>query len=256
MTKTERRNWSNQELLIAMNLYCRIPFGQFNHKQAEIIRVAEAIGRTPSALSMKLCNLASLDQAHQERGVKGLANASRGDREIWSAFEANWKLKALESETAMQTLSLTNAEGVEKEQSVDYSAETVTTKIEQRRGQQFFRRAVLVSYDHRCCITGNPVERLLTASHILPWATSAKDRLNPANGLCLAKTQDTAFDAGLITLDEDFRLVLSGSLKDACTIQTIGENFLQYAGKPVTLPSRFRPKEEFLAYHRSSVFVA
>ena len=89
MTKTERRNWSNQELLIAMNLYCRIPFGQFNHKQADIIRVAEAIGRTPSALSMKLCNLASLDQAHQERGVKGLANASRGDREIWSAFEAS-----------------------------------------------------------------------------------------------------------------------------------------------------------------------
>lgn len=252
----ERRNWTDQELLVAMNLYCRLPFGQFNHKQADIVQVAEAIGRTPSALSMKLCNLASLDSAHQERGVSGLSNASKLDKEVWSAFEANWKAKGLESEAAMQTLSLTSFDSTEEEEPVDYSAETVPSKVEQRRGQQFFRRAVLVSYDHRCCITGNPVERLLTASHILPWAKSKKDRLNPANGLCLAKTQDAAFDAGLITLDEDFRLVLSDSLKDACTSQTMKDNFQQYAGKPITLPSRFRPKDEFLAYHRESVFVA
>jgi predicted restriction endonuclease len=256
MTKTERRNWTEQELLVAMNLYCKLPFGQFNHKQPDIVRVAKAIGRTPSALSMKLCNLASLDQAHQERGVKGLANASSGDRKIWNAFQADWQAKALESEAAMRELLLADLNSTEEEEPADYSAETVKAEIEQRRGQQFFRRAVLVSYDHRCCITGNPVERLLTASHILPWAKSKKDRLNPANGLCLAKTQDAAFDAGLITLDEDFRLVLSSSLKDACTIQTIEENFLQYAGKPITLPSRFRPIEEFLSYHREKVFVA
>lgn len=153
-------------------------------------------------------------------------------------------------------LSLTSSEIIEEERSTNYNGETVTTKVEQRRGQQFFRRSVLVSYDHRCCITGNPIERLLTASHIVPWAASANDRLNPSNGLCLAKTQDTAFDTGLITLDEDFRLVLSDSLKDACTAQTLKENFQQYAGKPIELPSRFRPKKEFLAYHRETVFVA
>lgn len=79
---SQRRNWTDQELLVAMNLYCRLAFGQFHHKQADIVRVAEALGRTPSALSMKLCNLASLDPAHKERGVKGLANASSGDRKF------------------------------------------------------------------------------------------------------------------------------------------------------------------------------
>lgn len=250
----KHKKWTDIELLVAMNLYCRLSFGQFHSKQPEIITVASALGRTPSALSMKLCNLASLDPAHAERGVKGLANASSADRRIWNEFEANWETKALESEQVVEALALHPQMAVEEDVSTNYMGKSVLTEVEQRRGQQFFRSAVLVSYNHRCCITGNHVGRLLTASHIIPWATSAKDRLNPSNGLCLAKTQDAAFDSGLITLDEGHRLVLSKSLKDACTTQTLNQNFIQYEGKAISLPSRFRPKKEFLAYHRESVF--
>lgn len=249
------KKWTANELLIAMNLYCRLPFGQFNHKQADIVRVANAIGRTPSALSMKLCNLASLDPAHQERGVSGLSNASKLDKEVWYAFQADWETKALESEAAIKEALGEETIESEPEPRTDYTGRDVEGTSQQRRGQDFFRKAVLVSYNFKCCMTGNPVERLLTASHILPWAKSAKDRLNPANGLCLAKTQDAAFDAGLITVDEDLRIVLSKSLKDACSAQTLIENFKQYEGTPIILPSRFRPKDEFLEYHRESVFV-
>ena len=75
--------WSRDELILAMNLYCRLPFGKCDYRNAEVIALANAVGRTPSSVAMKLCNLASLDTYHRERGVKGLEGASRGDRAIW-----------------------------------------------------------------------------------------------------------------------------------------------------------------------------
>ncbi len=66
------RNWTEHELLIAMNLYCRLPFGQFDQSNKHIREVAEKMDRTPGSLAMKLSNLASLDTYHQSRGVVGL----------------------------------------------------------------------------------------------------------------------------------------------------------------------------------------
>lgn len=82
--------WTYDELLIAMNLYCKLPFGQLRHGNPLIVEVARKLGRTPSSLSMKLCNLAALDPYHQARGVKGLSSTSKKDREIWDAFADNW----------------------------------------------------------------------------------------------------------------------------------------------------------------------
>ena len=49
-----RRVWTRQELLVAFALYCRLPFGRLHSRNPEIVQFAEAIGRTPSALAMKL----------------------------------------------------------------------------------------------------------------------------------------------------------------------------------------------------------
>ena len=57
------------------------------------------------------------------------------------------------------------------------------------------------------------VPRLLVASHIKPWSDFPNDRLNPCNGLCLSSLHDAAFDFGLITLDEDLKVVLSKQLR-------------------------------------------
>ncbi len=84
------KSWTNDELMIAMNLYCKLPFGQLRHGNPLIIEVAQKLGRTPSSLSMKLCNLASLDPYHQARGIKGLSSTSRADREIWNEFNSDW----------------------------------------------------------------------------------------------------------------------------------------------------------------------
>ncbi len=114
---------------------------------------------------------------------------------------------------------------------------------------------MLTSYDSRCCITGNPIPELLVASHILPWKEFPRERLNPANGLSLARTQDAAFDRHLFTIDEGFRLVVSRSIRDHFDSETVTDNFQKFEGRRITLPNRFRSKAEFLEHHRNR-FVA
>jgi putative restriction endonuclease len=55
------KKWDRHDLIIAFNLYCRMPFGKIHSRNPLIIQVAEGLKRTPSALAMKMCNFASLD---------------------------------------------------------------------------------------------------------------------------------------------------------------------------------------------------
>jgi putative restriction endonuclease len=98
------RAWTEHELLIAMNVYCQLPFGKLHRTNPLIMAVAERMNRTPSSLSMKLCNFASFDPALQARGVKGLAGASRADGKIWNDFTADWQTMSDKSEAAFERL--------------------------------------------------------------------------------------------------------------------------------------------------------
>jgi len=255
-----RRDWTREERILAMNLYCRLPFGKLHSSNPEIIALAHAIDRTPSSVAMKLCNLASLDTAHQERGVKGLSGASKGDRAIWNEFHDDWDRLAVESESLREQFQLDTDDDSDEEMSdlplQEYRGEidaTATVKV--RRAQRFFRRSVLASYDSKCCITGIGVSQLLIASHILPWAKYPEHRTDPRNGFCLSRLHDAAFDRGLITFDEDFRLVLSAVLNDATSNQTMAASFKAFEGQSIELPSRFRPSEKYVKQHRESIFV-
>jgi len=76
----KRKNWSREELIIALNLYCRTPFGRINKSYLDIIDIAKKLGRTPSAVSMKMCNFARFDPQLQKRNVKGLEHGSKQDK--------------------------------------------------------------------------------------------------------------------------------------------------------------------------------
>jgi putative restriction endonuclease len=252
--------WTRDELLIALNLYYKFPYGQFHTNNPVIIEVAEKLQRTPSALVMKLCNFGSLDPRHQLRGVQGLKGISKADRQIWQEFEDNWTELALESEERLQVLL-----GVINEQQEDFTrldfSEKIKTENEAIRkvriGQNFFRKTILALYNYRCCITGNPIPLLLTASHILPWSQFPEQRLNPHNGLCLARTHDTAFDRGLISFDEDLRLIIGHEIEKKAQDQgseTLALNFINYRGKTLNVPARFSPDLDFLNYHRYHIF--
>lgn len=266
--------WSREELLLAMNLYCRIPFGHQHSRAPEVIELARALGRSPGSAAMKLNNFTSLDPIESARGIRGLSGTSRLDRQVWEEFNTDWEALAEESEAlwrrrvGSQDSEGSLAETVHSQEvaNKDFGAEiTVPRKVPTgpteserlvpvRLAQQFFRRAVLIAYGVRCCISGIPIPELLIASHILPWNSFPELRVNPRNGLCLSRLHDAAFDQGFITLDERNCLVLSQSLRRYLPDDSLERNFVAFEGHPIRLPEKFSPNPEFLRHHREQVF--
>ena len=262
MAKAPAVKWTREHLLVALNLYCKLPFGSFDHRNPIIKEVAAKMGRSANSLAMKLSNLASLDPVHRARGVKGLEGASNLDRVMWNEFQANTLLFGAESEQRLHDLFTKddNKEvdflSREKVLLVPPSGPTeIRTTAKARRGQQFFRQAILNAYDVRCCISGINVPDLLIASHIRPWGKFPDDRLNPRNGLCLSTIHDAAFDDGLITLDEELSVILSKRLKSFFPQTTLEHNFVPFENKSIRLPDKLaEPDPEFLRYHREKIF--
>lgn len=229
--------------MIALSLYFTLPFGQMHARNPKIIEIARLLGRTPSSLAMKLVNFASLDPAHHARGVAGLSKHSRADEQVWNAFHENWDRMIVEGDARLNQLGSPPNE--------EPSRPTETEALVMvRTVQGVFRRVVLAAYNSRCCITGNPVEELLVASHILPWGDFPQHRLNPQNGLCLVAHFDRAFDRHLITFDSELRLVLSPALRRYLPNPALELEFVSREGKRLSFPDRFLPDPDFLAFHR------
>lgn len=257
------RNWSRDELLLAFRLYCCTPFGKLHQHNPDIIALARLIGRSPSAVGMKACNFAALDPAQQARGIAGLRGTSEADRTLWEAFLANPEAVAVEAEAVVARLADSAAVIDQAAQGVMVESEAASlpqgpTEVERtlrtRRVQSFFRAAVLTSYDQRCAISGLAVPQLLNASHIIPWAVNVERRADPRNGICLNALYDRAFDRGLITFDEDLRVVISDRLHAADPPSLRRHALLAIHGQPLRTPNRFAPDQEAMAYHREQVF--
>lgn len=256
-----KNGWTRQQLLVAFNLYCQMPFGKMHSRNPEIIRYAELIGRSPSALAMKLTNIASLDPAITSTGRKGLEGASTTDKTMWQEMQADWGRFAIEAQQAASALGAvvevepTVDDASMPDEIVDYTGSNKSVLATTRIGQNFFRRSVLSAYEYQCCITGLAIPKLLVASHIVPWRDDGANRLNPRNGLCLSMLHDKAFDVGIITIAEDMTVKVSRKQASHAD-QFFDAALFAYDGKPIALPEKFRPHGEFLAYHRQHIFEA
>ncbi len=251
-----RKRWSRQELLIAFWLYCQMPFGKLHSRNPDIIKYAKHIGRTPSALAMKLNNIASLDPAIVSTGRKGLSGASSADKKMWNEMQQDWEGFALETENEISCITIDTSltkNSVDPLEKAHYAGSEKEVKTKVRIGQHFFRRSVLSAYNYKCCITGLAVPSLLVASHIVPWRSDVKNRLNPKNGLSLSIIHDKAFDLGIITVNDDMTIRVSEGFasENDCFFQMALKS---YENKPVSLPEKFAPDIELLSYHRKHIF--
>lgn len=253
-----RKGWTRDELLLTFNLYCRTPFGRLHRNNPEIIALAQRLDRTPSAVAMKLVNFASFDPTHQSRNVRGLSNASRGDRAIWDEFNANPEQLAYESQQAYNRLLPEFAPGAVSERWVEESLRARPTEgnrlVRVRLVQGFFRDAVLSSYEYRCAMCLLDLPALLNASHIIPWRDNTERRADPRNGLALCSIHDRAFDRGFLAVTETHHVLTSVHVKkkEPCRLHQVA--LLDIEGQALTLPKRFLPDEEALAYHREHIF--
>ncbi|RNI32255.1 HNH endonuclease [Rufibacter immobilis] len=249
--------WTKDELILAINLYCKLPFGRLHRNNPEVIRLAGLIGRSANSVAYKLVNFASLDPSLQARGVKGASNTSKLDREVWSEFNKNWEELPFESEKLRASFEHTTVERInqidESELPKEGKAREQVVKV--RVNQSFFRRTVLAAYNSTCCITGLQHPALLIAGHISPWGTDEKNRLNPRNGIAINALHDKAFEAGLLTITPDYTIKISSSLKGNKQTSVNEDHFLRYDNKGIILPSRFLPDRAFLEYHNAERFI-
>ena len=246
-----RRLWTRDELQKVLSLYCQIPFGRMHSTNPAVHQLGLALGRSPSAVAMKLVNFSSLDPELQDRGIVGMAHVSQLDRELWEEFYGQWNELADSFIIEPSRLQFS-----EINESDSLASTEATREVKTRVGQRFFRNAVLAASDWKCCITNIETLELLRASHILAWASNVENRLNPRNGLCLNALHDAAFDRGLIAIGSDFRLLVSSRLTREVPQDIYEAAFARFEGKPIRLPERFRPDPRFLERHLESRFVA
>lgn len=248
--------WTEPELVLALYLYCQLPFRTTTAGNPFIRALASRLRRTPASVARKLGNFGSLDPVLASQGIVGLTHASKADRQTWDRYEGRWAL--LVDEVAR---IWPGADRQFPDQAVSIPAlsplsgpSEAERTVKVRRHQAFFRRTVTSSYEESCCMCGLEIPRLLVASHIVPWSVDENLRTDPTNGLCLCALHDRAFDVGLMCVGPQTRILVSQSVM-AYRSEAVRQNLLVLAGKELRRPVRFAANPERLAWHRSNIFI-
>jgi len=253
---TYGRPWERKELVLALYLYCQIPFAKTKANNPEVIRLSSVLGRTPSSVARKLGNFGAFDPVLQEQGISGLRHYGREDYAVWQEFQGNWEALVEESQSILHDTGAEwrpNHKGEPEPIIVRPSGPSERqASVTVRLCQSFFRRTVLSSYNSACCICGIDLEDLLVAGHIVPWSVNLGARSDPENGLCLCSLHHQAFDTGLLSVDGSMCIVISSVLKSSRS------DFLHFAvgsfaDRKILLPGRFSPKVDYLQWHYNNV---
>lgn len=214
--------WTREQLIMALNVYCKIPFKDVRESHPIIQKYAPLIGRTTTALKMKVGNFGRFDPVLRTKGIVGLSNGSKADEAIWNEFWGNSEKLAYESERlfaerkgkTIEDFAELNMENLPK-------GEEREALVRLRVNQGFFRTTVLTSYLNRCCITGVSNLELLEACHISSWKDDIKNRTNPKNGLCMTATFHRAYDKYLMAITPDYEIAISEQMiEGANDVQT------------------------------------
>ena len=250
-----RENWTKEQTIVALNLYCKIPFNKVGSNHPDIIRIAKIIGRSPNSVKMKIGNFGSFDPELKKRGIVGLGNTSKLDEIVWNEFNTDWDNLAYESELLISKFTHQPIEKVAEINIADIPlGKEREAVIKQRVNQSFFRSTILSSYNLKCCITGLSISDFLVASHIVPWSKDEKNRLNPHNGLCLNSIHDKAFDKGFITITPDYKIKVSKYFDSYKKDNAVNDLFLKHENQFIALPDKFSPSKDFLEYHYKNIF--
>jgi len=137
----------------------------------------------------------------------------------------------------------TNAAGFASTEQTRFGTPTL---IAPRLGQGAFRVAVTEAYGRQCAITSGKVLPALDAAHIRPYAEGGLHA--KSNGILLRKDIHSVFDAGYVTIKDDFTFAVSKKVKE---VFNNGEEYLRLQGYPVRRPERKAdwPDTDLLRWH-------
>lgn len=116
-----------------------------------------------------------------------------------------------------------------------------------------FPAVVMAAYDYRCAMTGSRVMDRngrweAEAAHIWPVAQGGPDSVN--NGIALSRSAHRYFDAGLLSIADDYTILIASRLTPNDM-----QGWPPLNGK-LTVPARpdLRPHPSYLRFHRENVF--
>jgi predicted restriction endonuclease len=244
----KQRNWIREEVWAALVLYLKTEFGRIHKGNSEIIALGEKINRTPSAVALKMSNLAALDQTLDR---KGMDHASKMDKAVWQEWTADQNLILDFSQESLHFKKIEQRSKIPNDAYGFAEGQDRFVQSKQRVGQDIFRGMILSSYRSKCALTGIDEPKLLTASHIVGWAEDKKSRLDPSNGICLNALHDRAFDRHLISFDRDYRMLVSKNLPERARVKLEDVPSVE-----LRMPDKFLPNQCYLERHRRHFFDA
>lgn len=254
----ERRLWTRDEMILAFNLYLKMPFGKISSRNPRVKELAELIGRTDNSVALRLVNYASCDPILQARGVSGMTGGKHVCQPYWDEFYNDREALVFESERILAKYQHTDIETKFQKELLDIpegvTGETRVREVKTRVNQNVFRQIVLANYDEKCGLTGIDIPELLVANHIIPWKDNEENRLNPENGICLSSLYDKAFDQGLISFDNESTVLFSDRLEKNVGKDYYNKYFVTVKGKKLIVPRKYHPNSSFLEWHRDCVF--
>lgn len=248
------RLWTRDEMILALALYFKIPFGRMNDTTPEVVTLANTIKRSANSVAMRLGNYAACDPYILATGRKGMQGSERVCKPYWDEFVNDKESLFFEEQRILSEMKNVTIEKALDLKEYDFEGKERQTVVKVRINQQAFRKMVLSNYQNMCAISGIDICEILIASHIVPWAVDANNRLNPENGICLSPLYDRLFDKGLITVDEDYRVCLSYELKQRCEKEYFSKFFASIENKSLLLPIEHCPDKMLLKYHYDNIF--
>lgn len=177
-------------------------------------------------------------------------NANAGGHWQWSLrpqlLDALWALWPQELLDATPEAAVAAAEVDRDPKCAGISRTERAALIQARIGQGAYRNDLLNIWGGRCALSGCSLAPVLVASHAKAWKHSSnQERLDPHNGLLLAASIDRLFDRGLISFDDQGRMLVSGSVSDE-DLSRIG---LDRTARLAGMTGRHRP---YLRHHRQT----
>ena len=139
------------------------------------------------------------------------------------------------------------------ESQVEFKRPLVEMTISRPFRDRAFKFAVRAAYDNRCALTGL---RLINgggrpeveAAHIRPVAADGPDTVR--NGLALSGTVHWMFDRGLISIGDDYKILVAKDRVPDNALRLLNESRIANLPKDVTL----YPNAHYLKFHRDKVF--
>lgn len=159
---------------------------------------------------------ALLDSLKSDRRLRTIEVSNEHFSQFWKAI-GDIK-RAREERIAAYNLSKPkSAEEIalaDNEQQIAEGFKRRFAKVEVRPEQAEFRRALFGLYGARCLVSGNRVEAVIEAAHIVPFSEGIAFRIDVGNRLLLRADIHKLFDKFLISIRPlDSRVVVTSSLK-------------------------------------------